>query len=1075
MITPKSPRFRHVFGTALFLVCSTVYAISPAPREGGQTPSTPRPATPTPSPTPAGAMNEKLFNGMQWRQIGPFRGGRALAIEGVDGEPDTYYFGAVAGGVWKTTDGGQNWTPLFDKENISSIGAIAVAPSDHNVVYAGTGEAAIRGNTTYGLGVYKSIDAGKTWKNIGLKDTHQIGALIVDPRNSDVVLVAALGHAFGPNQERGIFRTGDGGKTWSKVLSKDENTGGIDIVFDPHNPNIIFASLWQARRQPWFFSSGGPGSGLYRSEDNGLTWKQLQGNGLPDGILGRIGVAVSGADSNRVYAIIEAKEGGLYRSDDAGEHWSRVNEDGRFRQRAWYFSKVYADPKSADTVYLLNTGAFRSVDGGKTFSLLPARHGDHHGLWIDPENPNRIGNVSDGGASISTDGGKTWTTENNQPTAQFYHVAVDNHFPYHIYGAQQDNSNIGIASRTDSGVIGREDWFIAGDGECGFVIPDPRDWHIIYSNSEGYTVRYDKTREEVQDISPVPLDNSGHAAADLVHRFQWVTPLVLSPHNADVLYTAAECVFKSTDHGNSWTKISDDLTRNDKSKQQPSGGPLTKDITSVEYYDTIFALAESPVAQGTIWAGADDGEVHVTTDDGGHWANVTPKMPEWSTVDLIEASPSDAKTAYVAVDRHKLDDFKPYIFRTTDLGKTWTSMVNGIPDGAYVHAVREDPKKRGLLYAGTELGVYVSFDDGAHWQPLQLNLPQSPIHDLVVKDDDLVAATHGRSFWVLDNVTPLRQVSAQSAQADPILYQPETALRLHYPEEFDKRQPVGDNPPAGAMIDYYLKSAPKDEVTLDILDAQGKAVRHLSSKEKKESEQPPEWPDRVERVKTIPADEGMNRFAWDLRYNDPIQIPGAFYGGTGPKGPLALPGNYQVKFTVAGKSQTAPLRLVMDPRTKDSEPAVQKQFTLSMQVNDRISQLHQAVNDIRDLKAQIKTLHTRFGHDERLKPALNAADELDHKMSDVEEKLIQVNMKGSEGNLAFPSMLNERFDVFSHFIDASDTAPTKSELDIFQMLSGQLDEQLTKWTQLKAEEVPKVSDMIKQVNLPALMINEKKS
>src|SRR5437763_4896248 len=1027
-----------------------------------------------PSPTPTPQIDSKLFSGMQWRQVGPFRGGRALAIEGVPGEPNTWYFGAVAGGVWKTLDGGANWTPVFDKQDISSVGAIAVAPSDHNTMYVGTGEAAIRGNTTYGIGVYKSVDAGKNWKNIGLRDSRQIGALIVHPNNPDIVLVAALGHAFGPNAERGIFRTSDGGKTWTKVLSKDENTGAIDVMFDPHNPNVVFASLWQARRQPWFFSSGGPGSGPYKSEDNGVTWKQLTGNGLPDGILGIIGISVSGADSNRVFAIIEAKEGGIFRSDDGGEKWTKVNDDGRFRQRAWYFSKIYADPKSVDTVYVLNTGAFKSVDGAKTFNLLPARHGDHHGLWIDPQNPNRIGNANDGGASISMDGGKTWTTQNNQPTAQFYHVATDNGYPYHIYGAQQDNSNVGIASRSDEGVITAQDWFVAGGRGSGFVIPDPRDWHIIYSNSEGYVVRYDKNKEEGQDVSVWPMDHSGHGASDLLHRFQWVTPLLLSPHNPDVLYTAAECVFKSTDHGMSWTQISNDLTKNDKSKQQPSGGPLTNDITSVEYYDTVFALAESPKKQGTLWAGTDDGLVHVTTDDGKNWANVTPKMPDWSTVDLIEPSPHDGNAAYVAVDRHKLDDFKPYIFKTTDLGKTWTAITNGIPDGSYVHAVREDPKKRGLLYAGTELGVFVSLDDGAHWQPLQLNLPVSPIHDLVVKDDDLVVATHGRSFWVLDDVTPLRQAGAQSAAADMILYQPQTALRLHYPDEFDKRQPVGDNPPPGAIIDYYFKTAPKEEVSLEILDSSSKVVRHLSSKEKKEGEQPPEWPDRVERAKTIPPNEGMNRFAWDLRYNDPIQIPGAFYFGVGPKGPLALPGDYQVKLTVGGKSQTAPLHLAIDPRTKGQEAAVQKQFTLATQVNDRISQLHQAVNAIRDLKSQIQTLHKRFGDDQRLKPALAAAVDLDHKMSEIEQKLIQVNMKGSEGNLAFPDMLNERFETFSHTIESGDKEPTQGQLNVFQMLSSQLEDQLKKWAQIKTEDVPKVGDLIKQANLPALIITEKK-
>ena len=1035
--------------------------------------ATTRAAESTPAPA-ANTFDEKLFKGMQWRQIGPFRGGRALAIEGVVGEPNTYYFGAVAGGVWKTTDGGSNWTPLFDKEAISSIGAIAVAPSDHNVVYAGTGEAAIRGNTTYGIGVYKSIDAGKSWKNVGLKDSRQIGALIVDPRNADVVLVAALGHAFGANAERGIFRTTDGGKTWAKVLGKDENTGGIDVVFDSHNPNVVFASLWQARRQPWFFSSGGPGSGLYRSEDNGVTWKHLEGNGLPDGILGRIGISVSGADSNRVYAMIEAKEGGLFRSDDAGQNWSRINEDGRFRQRAWYFTKIYADPKSADTVYLLNTGAFRSVDGGKSFTLLPARHGDHHGFWIDPTNPNRLGNANDGGASVSMDGGKTWTTQNNQPTAQFYHVAVDNAFPYHIYGAQQDNSNVGIASRSESGVIGREDWFQAGDGECGFVVPDPRDWHIIYSNSAGFAVRYDKNTEQDQDISPLPIDNSGHGAVDLKHRFQWVAPLMLSPHNPDVIYTAAECVFKSTDHGNSWTQISQDLTRNDKSKQQPSGGPLTNDITSVEYYDTIFALAESPVKQGTLWAGTDDGRVHVTTDDGKNWADVSPKsVPEWSTVDLIEPSPFDANKAYVAIDRHKLDDFKPYVLQTTDAGKTWGAITSGIPDGAYVHAVREDPKHHGLLYAGTELGVFVSFDDGAHWQRLQLNLPVSPVHDLVVKDDDLVIATHGRSFWVLDDLTPLRQLNAQLGQADVILYQPQTALRLHYPEEFDKRQPVGENPPAGAIIDYYLKSEPKDEVTLDILDAQGKIVRHLSSKEKKDNDQPPEWPDRVETPKTIPAKEGMNRFAWNLRYDDPVQIPGSFYSGTGPRGPLALPGDYQVKLTAAGKSQTAPLHLAIDPRVKGGDANLQKQFQLATQVNDSISKLHQALNEIRDLKNQIQTLHKKFGDDAKTKATLDTADELTKKMSPVEEQLIQVNMKGSEANLAFPNMLNESFDTFSHVIEGADNAPTVPQIEAYKTLNDRLTEQLNKWAQIKKDEVPKAAAAIKQLDLPALSVKEK--
>jgi len=1048
-------------------------AAAGAKRNQAKSPATPSPTASTVSASTSGGkatFDPKLWSGMEWREVGPYRGGRAIAIEGVPDEPDTYYFGGVAGGVWKTTDGGANWKPMFDKQHsTSSIGALAVAPSDHNTIYAGSGEACLRGNITYGDGVYKSVDGGRNWHNVGLKDTRHIGALIVHPDNPDIVFVAAVGHAYGPNADRGIFRTTDGGKTWTKVLFKDENTGAIDIVFDPHNPNTVFAALYQVRRQPWNFSSGGPGSGLYRSTDSGTTWQQLQGHGLPEGILGRIGVAVSGADSDRVYAIVEAKDGGIFRSEDGGNNWKKINDDGRFRQRAWYFSKIYADPRSPDTVYVLNTGAFRSVDGGKTFNLLPARHGDHHGLWIDPKNPNRLGNANDGGASVSIDGGQTWTTLQNQPTAQFYHVAVDNAFPYHIYGAQQDNSNVGIASRSEGGVIGREDWFQAGGGECGFVLPDPRDWHIIYSNNEGFITRYDKSKEQYQDVSVWPLDNAGHGAVDLKHRFQWVSPLLISQHDPETLYTAGEAVFKSTDHGESWAAISDDLTRNDKNKQQPSGGPITLDITSVEYFDTVFALAESPLKKGMLWAGTDDGLVYVTTDDGANWSRVTPNMPEWSHVSIIDASHFDAGMAYVAIDRHRLDDFKPYIYKTSDTGRSWTAITNGIPEGAYVHAVREDPKRRGLLYAGTELGMYVSFDDGAHWQSLQINLPTSPIHDLVIKDDDLVVATHGRSFWVLDNLTPLRQVNAQIAPADMKLYEPQTAVRLHYPNEFDARQPAGKNPPAGAMIDYYFKTAPKDEVTLDIYDAQGKLVRHLSSKEKKENEQPPEWPDRVESPKTIPAKEGMNRFAWNLRYEDPVQTPGSFYAGDGPVGMLALPGDYQVKLTANGKTETAPLHLVIDPRVKESALGMRKSFELSSQVRERISQLHTAINEIRGTRAQIQELRKRFGTNERVQPALAEADEMEKKMSVVEQKLIQVNMKSSEGNLVFPNQLNEEFDTFSHVVEA-DAAPTQPQLEVFKVLSGRLDEQLTAWAQIKTDEVVKINRLIKQADLPAITV-----
>ncbi len=1015
--------------------------------------------------------DQNLISGMKWRLVGPFRGGRVLAVEGIPGDPNTFFMGAAAGGVWKTTDAGANWTPLFDSQAISSIGSIAVAPSNHNIIYVGTGEACIRGNISYGDGVYKSTDGGKTWRNIGLRDTRHIGAVIVDPQNPEIALVAALGHAYGPNTERGIFRTTDGGLHWTKVLYKDEKTGGISVIFDPNNNSILYAALWEVFRTPYSLSSGGPGSGLYKSADGGVTWKRLEGGGLPEGILGRIGVSVSAADSNRIYALVEAKEGGLYRSDDAGNSWTRVSEDGRIRQRAWYFTHVFADPRSPDTIYILNTGLLRSTDGGRSFNLLPAPHGDHHGLWIDPTNPLRIINGNDGGATITLDGGKTWTTQENQPTAQFYHVITDNRFPYFLYGTQQDNSSIAIAGMDDEGVIGRQDWYQVGGGECGYIAPDPRDANIVYAGAEGLLTRFDKRTEQERDISVWPLDVSGHGAEGLKYRFNWTSPMFLSPHDPDVIYIAADRVFKSADHGSSWKEISPDLTRNDKTRQKPSGGPLTRDITSVEYYDTIFALAESPLKKGTLWAGTDDGLVQLTMDDGKSWSNVTPaQLPEWSMISIIDPSPHDPAAAAIAVDRHKLDDYNPYIYRTADYGKSWSLIADGIPEGAYVHAVREDPARKGLLYAGTERGVFFSLDNGALWQPLQLNLPVTPIHDLVVKNNDLAAATHGRSFWVLDDITPLRQIDANSAALESILFKPQPAIRMHFPDQVDRRRPVGDNPPPGAILNYYFKSAPKDEVTLQIFDSKGGLVRTLSSKEKKEDEQPPEWPDQVKEVKTIPAAAGLNRFVWNLRYDDPVKVPGAFYSGSGPRGRLALPGKYEVRLTAAGRTQSAPLDLVVDPRVKVAAGELEKQFELATRVQQSVSRLHEAINRIRDLKSQIQTLQGRFANDARVQPVLTSAGELSGKLAPIEEELIQVNMKGSEANLAFPNMLNEQFDSFAVSVEAADAAPTQQQFEVFKMLNGRLETHLSRLEAILKTDLPAFGELAKKHNVPLLYL-----
>ena len=1033
------------------------------------------------------------WKGLQYRLVGPFRGGRVVAVTGVVGQSDTYYFGATAGGVWKTTDGGLNWKAIFDKVKDASpaIGAIAVAESDPNVIYVGTGEACIRGNIVGGNGVYKSIDAGKTWKFIGLADTHAIGRLIVDPKNPDVAFVAALGHPFADNEERGIFRTRDGGKTWEKVLYKDAKSGGIDVTFDPSNSNILFAGLWQARRTPWSMDSGGPGSGLYRSIDGGTTWKQLKGHGLPEGTLGRIGVTVSGANPNRVWAVIEAEKGGIYRSDDGGDSWTLLTDDHRFRQRAWYYSHIFADPKSADTVYILNTAAYRSNDGGKTFARLRAPHGDNHGLWIDPTNPQRLINGNDGGATISTDGGATWTTQYNQPTAQFYHVSTDTRFPYYIYGAQQDNSTVGIASASPNGAIDRPDWYEVGGGESGYIAADPTDPLTVYAGSYGGEItRYDHRTGDTQNITPWPINPIGWAAADVKHRFQWTEPIVFSPHDPKTLYFASEVLFKTTDAGMSWKIISPDLTRNDKSKQQSSGGPITKDNTGVEVYDTIFSVVESPVQKDLIWVGTDDGLVQLTRDGGGHWENITPKaMPDWGTVSMIEASAHDAGTAYMAVERHKMDDFTPYIFKTTDFGKTWTKLTDGIPANDYVHAVRMDPKRAGLLFAGTEMGVYVSFDDGSHWQPLQLNLPPAPVNDLVLKNNDLVVATHGRSFWVLDDITPLQQYNDSIAQADVHLFTPAPANHTTFGSSPFGGANAGKNPPAGAVIDYWLKTeikkpeekksdssaddkskaAENSPITLEILDSSGKVIRKLPKKEEPD-DQDEFGPGRDKNAGMLPTKQGLNRFVWDLKYEGASKVPHAPLWGGSTDGPEALPGDYQVRLTVMGKSYTAPLKIEADPRSKVSQQDLAKQFDLLMKIREKVTETDDTVNQIRDMRSQINAINTRLKDDPRGKTIAAAGKDLDKKMTDVEEALIQTKAKSGQDVLNFPIRLNNQLVALGGVVGSADSAPTQQSYEVFDMLGKAVDDQTAKWKQIVATDVAAYNNTVKQQEVPAVIL-----
>ena len=1015
------------------------------------------------------------LKGLKYRQIGPFRGGRSLTGAGIPGDPTTYYFGSTGGGVWKTTDGALTWQPIFDDQGTSSIGSIAVAPSDPNVVYVGTGEACIRGNISHGDGVYKSIDGGKTWKNIGLKDSRAIGRLIIHPKNPDIVYVAALGHPFGPNPERGIFRTLDGGKTWEKVLYKDENTGGIDIAFDPHNPNILFASLWETRRMPWTLTDGGPGSGLYRSSDAGATWKRLEEHGLPKGPYGRIGVAVA-ANSERVYALIEASEGGLYRSDDGGGEWQRVNPSRDIQQRAWYYMHVTADPQDANTVYFMNVDFYKSTDGGRTMNKIKIPHGDNHSLWIDPLNTRRMIETSDGGATISTDGGKSWSREDNQPTAQFYHVITDTRTPYYVYGAQQDNSTIAIASRSDDGSIGRADWYAVGGGEAGHIAPYPPDPFIVYAGDyQGTLTRYDRHTGQVKSVTASPELSDGRGAAVLDHRFQWTAPLLISPHDPNTLYHAGERLFKTTDGGMHWEAISDDLTRNDKSKQQISGGPINKDDTGTEYYDTIFAVAESPVAKDEIWAGTDDGLVHITRDGGKKWTNVTPKeIPEFSRISLIEASSREAGTAYVAVDRHQNDDYRPYIFKTTDFGATWAKLVNGIPDGTFVRAVREDAKKAGLLFAGTESGVYVSFNDGADWRPLKLNLPTVPIHDLVIKDDDLVLATHGRAFWILDDIEPLREFSDAIVQSDMHLFTPAVATRYHGgggggdgPSDYEAK-----NPPTGAVIDYFLKAEPKGETTIEILDGAGQVIRKFSSKRRNGLEEPL-GPESKKPEKELEPKAGLNRFVWDMLCESARKIPGYYFFEyeVGAKGPMALPGKYQVRLTSNGKTETAPFELRVDPRVKVSAEDLQKQFDLRIQIREQLSRIADAVTQLEDVRAQAHGLASRLPDGADNDVIRKSAADLEAQLAKVSDDVVEKRIKANEDSLAYPARVDIRLAGLATSVsNETDSAPTEPGTRQFDKLKKLVDQQLAAWDELQRSDVAAFQKVVSEHGIPPVLV-----
>ncbi len=1022
------------------------------------------------------AQPADLLKELKFRLVGPFRGGRSIAVTGVPSQPNVYYFGGVGGGVWKTVDGGTSWAPISDGFfKTSSVGAIAVADSDPNVIYVGMGEACVRGNASNGDGVYKSVDGGKTWRNVGLQDTYHIGAVRVHPKNPDIVYVAALGHLFGPNEQRGVFRSTDGGATWKQVLTRGADAGAVDIALDPNNPRVLYAGFWQVRRNPWHFDSGGPGSGLWKSTDGGDNWTDIShAPGMPRGVLGRIGVTVSPANSERVWAIVEATDGGVFRSENAGRTWTKVNDQSILRQRAWYYSHIFADPKSLDTVYSLNVGFHKSIDGGRTWSTLTPPHGDNHDMWIAPDNPLRMIESNDGGANISNDGGRTWSTLMNQPTAQFYRVALDNDFPYNVYGAQQDNTTVRTASRTAGGGITEQDWYDVGGGESGWIAPDPRDSQIVYAGSyDGLITRQDHRTSQSRNINAWPDNTMGYGVEAMKYRFQWSYPIAFSPHDPKTLYIGANVLLKTTNEGQSWEPISGDLTRNDKSKMGTSGGPITQDNTSIEYYCTIFTFMESPVTKGVIWTGSDDGLVQVTRDAGKNWSNVTPKdMPEWIQINSIDASAHDAGTAYVAATMYKSDDFHPYLYKTTDYGKTWKKIVNGLPANAFTRVVREDPNHKGLLVAGTEFGLYISFDDGENWKPFQLNLPITPITDVAFhkREQEMVVATQGRAFYILDDVPLLYQIKDSVQTEDAHLFKPKDTYRFGGGGRGGGPRsgpPLGENPPGGAVIYYFLKSRPQGDVTLEFLDPAGKLVKTFSSKvvapPPGAASEEEENPFRGGPAPRLATQAGLNRFVWNLRYEDATTFPGLIMWAGSVTGPRVSPGTYQVRLTVDGKPQTQSFEVKKDPRLTTTPEEYAKQVSLALQIRDKLSETNQGVIRIRELRKQLEEYTRRSD-----KRVADAAKELTTKLTAVEENLYQTKNRASEDPLNYPIKLNNKLAAVLGVVESSDNQPTAQSNMVYEDLATRANAELKSLNSLLTTDLAAFNKLVRDANIPAV-------
>ena len=1037
-----------------------------------------------------------LLKQLKYRHIGPV-GNRVSAVVGVPGNPAVCFAGAASGGIFKSVDGGVNWTPVFDSQDVQSIGSLAIAPSDSNIVWAGTGEAFIRSNVSQGNGVYKSTDCGKTWTRMGLERSGRIARIVIDPRNPDIVLAAVMGHCYGPQQERGVFRTADGGKTWERVLFVDENTGCSDIAMDPNDPRILFAGMWPMLIKTWGKWSGGPGGGLFKSTDGGLTWKRLQGKGLPEPPIGKVAVAVAARDSNRVYALIETKDEGLWRSDDGGETWTLINRDHALLNRPLYYTRCVVAPDDADEVYFPATGFHMTLDGGKSIKRFRVWGGDHHDMWIDPLNPERMMVGNDQGVAISVNGGKTWHGV-QLPIAQMYHVYVDNQIPYYVYGNRQDGTSYRGPSNSRQGRAGipRGLWHPVGGFESGFAVPDPVDNNIVWSgNYDGMLDRFDLRTKQSRGVTVWPESLQGWAPADVKFRFQWTFPIAISPHDHSRVYVGSQYVHMTTDGGQSWTIISPDLTTNDKTKQQRTGG-ITRDDASPLYCCCLFALAESPLESGQIWAGSNDGLVHVTRDGGKNWLNVTANirgLPPNGTISNIEPSRFDAGTCYLSVDLHQENNRDPYVYKTADYGKTWTLISATIPKGvlSYAHCVREDPARKGMLYVGTENAVYFSIDDGKNWTPLQSFLPHAPAHWLAVQEHfgDLAVATYGRGFWILDDLSPLRQLTAEVLNSDAYLFAPRPAYRfrdVEGPESYPNDPSAGTNPPYGASINYYLKAEPKEEVTIRIVDESRRTVRTLRN-ETQEDVEPDPYRDEDPKPFKMPKDVGINRVWWDLRFDKTPLIklrtevlghdhvkPGPdgwrrFPGGSRSAGPLVPPGTYTVILAVGSKEFSQKLVVKKDPHSAGSEEDIRKQTNALLGIYENIQTVSGMINRIEWIRKQLYDLKAVLQEDKGAEEILKAGEELDKKLMDIEEFFFPLDRTGSGDDLRFPDKFYAKLFFLAYDMAKSDFPPTDQQLEVKAIFDLQLGEYKSRLDTIVEKDVAAFNNLLRGKNIPNII------